>query len=228
MRLDRLAADAAGISRGEARKIIKDGRVSVGGKTVTDISAHFDAGEALSIDGKRVLRAEFIYIMMNKPAGVLCASKDSRQKTVLDLLPGKYRRARLFPVGRLDKDTEGLLLLTNDGARAHRLLSPRRKVPKTYFARLDGDLSECGAQKLENGVDIGGYITLPATLEKISGGEWHITIVEGKFHQVKRMFQSQGREVVFLKRIAFGSLTLDRGLKSGEFRHLLSGEVQNL
>ena len=195
-------------------------------------------------------RAEFVYYLLNKPAGYVSATEDNRENTVLELIP-KDRRRSLFPVGRLDKDTEGLLLITDDGMLAHELLAPGKHVDKTYFVRVEGKLTVEKIEKLENGVDIGEKkLTMPAKVE-IVGGSWegagepepgrvrrenlpevytelHLTIHEGKFHQVKRMMAAVGTPVVYLKRTAMGSLTLPDDLKKGESRPLTEEEVKSL
>lgn len=225
VRFDKLVADSAGLTRREARLKIKKGLCSLGGEVLTDPSLQVDERTSLSVDGKEVLYRRFIYIMMNKPCGVISATEDSSQKTVLDLLPEKFSRYSLFPVGRLDIDTEGFLLLTNDGQTAHALLSPSKKVPKEYYARLALPLSDTDKQTVESGVDIGGYITKPCEITPLSENECVIKIIEGKFHQVKRMFEAVSNRVVYLKRISFASLPLDGSLSPGEYRFLTETEV---
>ena len=181
-------------------------------------------------DGQMVSYANYEYYMLNKPQGVVSATEDKREKTVLDLILSKKRKD-LFPVGRLDKDTEGLLLITNDGELAHQLLSPKKHVDKTYVTRLLKSLLLEDAKKLEIGVDIGEQeLTLPAKVNLLNaeGTEVQITIQEGKFHQVKRMFQAVGNQVVFLKRISMGSLMLDKELRPGEYRLLTQEEIMRL
>ena len=232
MRLDKYTAHLAD-SRKEIRKIISDGLITVNGKTVKNAGLAVTDSDIIEYRGERVLYREFIYIMMNKPAGVISATFDPRQKTVVDLLPKEMKRFEPFPVGRLDIDTEGLLLLTNDGQMAHRLLSPKRKVPKKYIAHTDGVMTEDETQSFESGVLLDdGYKTLPAKLKPIGvDGEesvYEVTISEGKFHQIKRMFAEFGKKVVYLKRVEFASLTLDKSLKNGEFRELSDEEFDKL
>ncbi|HRU41974.1 MAG TPA: 16S rRNA pseudouridine(516) synthase, partial [Candidatus Diapherotrites archaeon] len=173
-----------------------------------------------------------IYIMMNKPQGVISATEDSRERTVIDLLSDEFKAFKPFPVGRLDKDTEGLLLLTNDGQLAHRLLSPKKHVPKTYIAKVAGRVSEEDAEAFSNGVTLeDGYRTMASRLEILVRGSIslvEVTIYEGKFHQVKRMFQAVGKEVIFLKRISMGELKLDETLEPGEYRELNEEELRIL
>ncbi len=225
MRFDKLISDVLGISRKESRLLIKKGVCAADGQTVSDPSAQISENSKITVGGKEYLYKKYIYLMMNKPAGVISASDDKRQKTVIDLLPENYRRYDLFPSGRLDIDTEGFLLITNDGQTAHNLLSPSKKIGKTYFARLSVPLSESDAEKLCQGVDIGGYVTRPASLERISPTEWHITISEGKFHQVKKMFETVNNRVIYLKRVTFASLPLDPSLSPGSFRPLTDEEI---
>lgn len=225
MRLDKFVSDAIGITRRDSKNLIKKGLVSVNGAIIKDVGANVNETAELIIDGRKAEYKKFIYLMMNKPQGYISATDDKRQKTVLDLLPDSFSRYDLFPAGRLDIDTEGFLLLTNDGQTAHNLLSPSKKVGKEYFARLEKSLSEKDASAIEQGVDIGGYITKPSKIEKQSDTECVITIVEGKFHQVKKMFEAVGNKVVYLKRISFASLPLDPNLALGEYRFLTDEEI---
>ena len=228
MRLDKYVADALGLTRSEARTLIKKGAVSADGSVITDPGAKAETFTGIMSGGEWLSREEFIYIMMNKPAGVVSATEDGRDKTVLDLLPDNLRRRELFPAGRLDKDSEGFLLLTNDGALAHKLLSPKKKVGKKYFVRLAFPADREKIDILENGVDIGGYITLPCKVEILDESAAYITIVEGKFHQVKRMFEAVGNRVEYLKRVSFAGLELDKELAPGEFRELCTKELEKI
>ena len=178
MRFDKLIADSASLTRNEARKIIKSGAAAADGVTVRDIAKNIDPNAALTVNGQAVFYRRFVYIMLNKPQGVISATEDKRKKTVLDLIGDGYKRFDLSPVGRLDIDTEGFLLLTNDGALAHELLSPSKKVGKTYFVRLEKPLSETAAAALENGVDIGECVTKPARVRRICENEIELTITE--------------------------------------------------
>lgn len=228
MRLDKFVADAMGVTRSEARNLIKKREVSVNGRTAASPAEQVEGSEEILCGGERLSREEFIYIMMNKPAGYLSSTEDKHGKTVLELLPESFRRFKLFPAGRLDKDTEGFLLLTNDGALAHNVLSPKKKVGKTYFARLALPLDENKIDILEKGVDIGGYVTKPCIVEMLTDKEVNITITEGKFHQVKKMFAAVGNEVLYLKRITFAGLELDESLELGQYRQLCTKELEKI
>ncbi|ARW07931.1 pseudouridine synthase [Bacillus atrophaeus] len=234
MRLDKLLANSGIGSRKEVKKIVKAGAVSIDGKQAKDVKTHVDPLEhEVTVYGEPIEYREFIYLMMNKPQGVLSATEDSRQKTVIDLLAPDDMRFEPFPAGRLDKDTVGLLLLTNDGQLAHRLLSPKKHVPKTYEVHLRSGLSEEDIANLESGVFIeGGYKTKPAKVETIANSEEHteirLTITEGKYHQVKQMAKAVENEVIFLKRLSMGSLLLDPSLEPGEYRELTEEELNGL
>ena len=225
MRLDKLVSDAIGVTRKDSKNLIKKGLVSVNGEIIKDAGANVSEDCSLLIEGKKAEYKRFIYLMMNKPQGYISSTDDKRQKTVLDLLDESFSRYDLFPAGRLDIDTEGFLLLTNDGQTAHNLLSPAKKVGKEYFARLEHILTKEDITAIEGGVDIGGYVTKPAKIVQKSDNECVITIVEGKFHQVKKMFECVGNKVVYLKRISFASLPLDPSLGLGEYRFLTKEEV---
>jgi 16S rRNA pseudouridine516 synthase len=182
--------------------------------------------EPVTVDGQRLGETGPVYLMLHKPAGVVSATEDSREQTVLSLLPEPYQRLGLFPVGRLDKDTEGLLLLTDDGALAHRLLAPRNHVDKVYYLEVDGVLDQEDVQAAERGVTLAdGYTCMPAKLEPLPGGRaGRITIHEGKYHQVKRMMAALGKPVTYLKRVRFGPLDLDPELGKSCWRPLTEGE----
>lgn len=228
MRLDKFISDGAALTRSEARKSIKSGRVRVGQKTEKDIALHIDEGAEVYLDEKKITYRKHVYIMLNKPAGVVSATEDNFQKTVMDLLDASYSRYQLFPVGRLDIDTEGFLLLTNDGDIAHNLVSPNKKVGKTYFLRLEKSISDEDIKKLEKGVDIGDIVTKEAKAERISENEINLTITEGKFHQIKRMAKAVGNSVTYLKRLTYGSLSLDENLAPGQYRELSEKELEHL
>ena len=228
MRFDKLVADSASLTRSEARKIIKSGAAAADGVIIRDIAKNIDPSASLTVDGQAVSYRQFVYIMLNKPQGVISATEDKRKKTVLDLIGDGYKRFDLSPVGRLDIDTEGFLLLTNDGALAHELLSPSKKVGKTYFVRLEKPLSETAAAALENGVDIGECVIKPARVRRICENEIELTITEGKFHQIKRMAERVGNRVAYLKRLAYGKLFLDESLPCGGFRELTENELELL
>jgi 16S rRNA pseudouridine516 synthase len=237
-RVDKILAHMGYGSRSEIKRLVKQGAVEVGGKPVKDSGQQVDPDlETIMVDGERVEFREFVYLMLNKPPGVISATEDSRDRTVVDLLADEYIPFEPFPVGRLDKDTEGLLLLTNDGKLAHNLLSPRKHVPKTYFAEVEGKVDGTDAAAFEKGVELDdGYVTMPAKLVILKEGDpaegrvskIELTIMEGKFHQVKRMFQAVGKKVVYLKRIAMGPLLLDEHLSVGQYRELTEDELELL
>ena len=232
MRIDKYLAEMGQGTRSEIKKLIRSGRVMVDGETVKKPELKIEEStQTVSFDGKKIGYAKKEYYMLHKPAGVISATKDDRDKTVLDLITD-IKRKDLFPVGRLDKDTEGLLLITNDGDLAHRLLSPKKHVDKLYYAKVAGKVTEEDGEKFRQGVDIGEEkLTLPAELKILKSGEVseiHLTIREGKFHQVKRMFQAVGKEVVYLKRLQMGTLSLDESLAPGEYRKLTENEVREL
>lgn len=232
VRLDKFLADAGAGTRSQVKGFLKKGLVTVNGeparKPEQKISPEIDL---IVFQGTVLSYTEFYYYMLNKPSGYVSATDDNTAPTVLSLLKGAPGKD-LFPVGRLDKDTEGLLLITNDGALAHRLLSPRHHVDKTYFVRADGAVTEDDCSRLEAGVDIGeDRLTLPARAALLSSGpvsEVELTIHEGKFHQVKRMFQAVGKPVLYLRRLSMGSLTLDETLPPGQYRPLREEEIAAL
>lgn len=230
-RLDKLLASTGRWSRREAKELIREGRVAVDGCPARSGEEKVDrASGTVTVDGAALTLQTHTYIMLHKPAGVLSATEDPRQKTVLDLLPEELRRREIFPVGRLDKDTEGLLLLTDDGDLAHRLLSPKRHVDKVYYARLDRPLGEADRAAFAQGMVLpDGTRCRPAGLELIGdGSEVLVTLHEGKFHQIKRMCASRGSAVCRLKRISMGALTLDETLEPGAYRLLTGEEVAKI
>ncbi len=218
-RLDRVVAKVLGCTRSEAKDIIKQKRVQIGDKVVADCAFKFDANKDKPIiDGKVCLYEKFVYYIMNKPKGVLSASRDKRAKTVLDLLELSDRRTDLFCVGRLDKDTTGLLILTNDGDTAHKLMSPKTNVDKTYLVTLDGDVTQEMTISFKKGITLSdGTKCKPSHLENLGNRQAHLTISEGKYHQVKRMLGTVGLGVVELKRISIGKLCLPNELVEGEY-----------
>ena len=232
MRLDRFLSEMGVETRSRIREMCRKGRIKVNGtvqkKSDLQVSPEDDIVE---VDGERILFAAKEYYMLNKPAGVVTATVDTREKTVLDLLTVRKRKD-LFPVGRLDKDTEGLLLITNDGELSARLLSPKHHVPKKYYAEVRGELQPDAAEQFLKGLDIGDEKeTLPAELVILTSEEpkeVEITLTEGRYHQVKRMIEAVGGEVVYLKRLSMGSLTLDPSLSPGEYRKLTEEEVEML
>jgi 16S rRNA pseudouridine516 synthase len=233
MRIDKMLANIGFGSRKEVKGLLKKGAVKVNGEMVKDAKEHIDPNkDKVTINDQEVVYKEFIYLMMNKPAGVISATEDNRDETVIDLLELEDQVYEPFPVGRLDKDTEGLLLITNDGQLAHRLLSPKKHVPKMYFAVIEGEVSEEDVQAFRKGVTLDdGYETKPGELTILKSGlmsDIELTITEGKFHQVKRMFQAVGKRVVYLKRMTMGPLKLDETLELGEYRELTDEEIEEL
>ena len=219
-------------TRNEVKKAISKGLVRVNNVIVKKPETKLDTdSDHVLFDGVLVGYAQHEYYMLNKPAGVISATEDKREKTVIDLIIERKRKD-LFPVGRLDRDTEGLLLISNDGELAHRLLSPSKHVDKVYYAKIDGEVTIEDVEAFQQGVDIGEEkLTRPAKLRVLKSGtqsEIELTICEGKFHQVKRMFQAVGKEVVYLKRLQMGTLILDESLKPGEYRELTEQEIADL
>ena len=230
MRLDKYLTNQGIGSRSQVKALIKSKKVFVNNVLENKPERHIDENnDIVSLDGVNLEYNKFYYYMLNKPPGVLTAVKDNNYKTVMDIMDVTPKEG-LFPVGRLDKDTEGLLLITNDGELSHNLLSPKKHVNKTYYVELNGELIDSDIDLFAKGLDIGEKnITKPAKLEILSGrNRAYITITEGKYHQVKRMFQAIGLTVTFLKRISMGSLILDKNLKSGGYRKLTEEEISNL
>ncbi len=231
LRLDKYLADMGIGTRSEVKKMIQKGQITVNNQSVKKPETKIDTKlDHVCYQGNEVAYAEFEYYMLHKPAGVISATEDKKDRTVLDLID--HKRKDLFPVGRLDKDTEGLLLITNDGQLAHRLLSPTKHVDKIYFARIDGEVTMDDVHTFSKGIDIGDEKpTLPAELTILKAGnesEIKLKITEGRFHQVKRMFHAVGKEVVYLKRLQMGPLVLDEELPIGAFRALTKEEIDQL
>lgn len=232
IRLDKYLADMGIGTRTEVKKLIRQGKVKIGDVVVKVPEQKIDtATQKVFCEGREVGYEEYEYYMLNKPAGYVSATTDAKDKTVLDLITDKKRKD-LFPVGRLDKDTEGLLLITNDGDLAHRLLAPKKHVDKLYYAKVEGFVTEEDVRAFAEGVNIGeGEVTRSAVLEILKSdevSEIHLTIQEGKFHQVKRMFEAVDKKVIYLKRISMGTLRLDENLKLGEYRMLTEEELEHL
>ncbi|MBE5943840.1 MAG: rRNA pseudouridine synthase [Lachnospiraceae bacterium] len=237
IRLDKFLADAGAGTRSQVKELIKKGRVKVNNVIVkkSDIKIQTDE-DFVSLDDKKVSHCEFQYFMLNKPGGVVSATKDEKEKTVIDLIDVSKRRD-LFPVGRLDKDTEGLLIITNDGVMANKLLAPGKHVNKTYFAKIEGCVTDETVEMFSSGIDIGDdKLTKPAILQIISvfskeeqyESEVKVTITEGRYHQIKRMFEKVGMKVTYLKRISMGPIFLDEALTCGEYRELTQEEIELL
>lgn len=229
MRLDKFLCDCNLGTRSQIKKDIKFGLVTVGGERVLKPERHIDENkDYICYKGQPCVYEKFVYYMLNKPAGVVSATEDKQEQTAIDLL-GQEKRDDLFPVGRLDKDAEGLLLITNDGALAHELTSPAKHVEKEYECHLAHPFDDMQKTQLEQGVNIGEKaLTRPAVVRILDEKKIALTITEGKYHQVKRMMHAVGNEVVYLRRLRVGTLTLDEGLPKGSFRRLTEEEMENL
>ncbi|MBF4805758.1 MAG: rRNA pseudouridine synthase [Pseudoleptotrichia goodfellowii] len=232
MRLDRFLANSGVGTRKEVKEILKKRKIKVNDSIITDGSIHIDENkDAVKYEEKEISYKPFIYIMMNKPDGVISSTEDDEHRTVIDLLENKYRTYSVFPIGRLDIDTEGLLILTNDGILTHKLLAPNKHVDKKYYVELKNPVLKSDIEKLENGIELeNGFVTKNAKVEVIENSEdkVYITITEGKYHQVKRMFKAVNNKVLYLKRVQMGNLKLDDKLKVGEYRELTEKEINIL
>ena len=233
MRLDKYLCETGFGTRSQVKDLLKKGQVMVNGEVVKKPELKInETTDQILCQGEKASYQKNIYLMLHKPAGVVSATEDNREKTVLDLVRPEDRKNGLFPVGRLDKDTEGLLLLTDDGELAHRLLSPKKHVDKTYYAKIDGQVTEEHVKQFREGLDIGDEKkTLPAVLTILlsgPGSEIEVTIHEGRFHQIKRMFEAVGCKVTYLKRLSMGSLVLDETLPPEEYRPLTEAELEGL
>lgn len=228
-RLDKVIANMGQASRREVKEMIRQGRILVDGVPAVSPEQKIDPAAArISIDGIDLQYELFTYIMLHKPAGLLSATEDIREKTVLDLLPPELRKRDLAPVGRLDKDTEGLLLLTNDGELNHRLTSPKYRIDKVYYAKVDGILEPSDVVCFAEGIALSDFTCLPAKLDILTANTCLVTVQEGKFHQVKRMLAACGKPVIYLKRISLGGLELEKTLSVGAYRVLTPQEVVSL
>lgn len=233
-RLDKVLANSGYGSRKDVKKIIKGGKVEIDGKVVKDSNYQLDPiKSAIKVSGEEIIYKKYIYLMMNKPDGVISATFDDYDKTVIDILEDNHKVFEPFPVGRLDKDTVGLLLLTNDGELNHRLISPKWHVDKIYYAKINSNIDKDDVEEFKDGIILDdGYKCMPAKLEILEAGENEskvkVTIQEGKYHQVKRMFESLGKKVIYLKRLSFGGLDLDKNLGEGEYRELTASELERL
>ncbi|MDD4570545.1 MAG: pseudouridine synthase [Tepidanaerobacteraceae bacterium] len=231
-RIDKILAMSGFGSRKDVKKLIKSGQISVNGQIVNNARAQVNptVDEIIAV-GKVLEYHKNVYIMMNKPQGVISSTRDSVESTVIDLLEGEYSHRKPFPVGRLDKDAEGLIFLTDDGKMAHRLLSPKNRVDKTYYVEVQGKLEKSDVQAFAAGIILEDFTTLPAKLEIMEAGNTsraYVTICEGKFHQIKRMMNARGKEVTFLKRLSLGPLKLDEKLAPGQWRELTKEEINLL
>jgi len=228
MRIDKLISETGFASRSEAAKAAKKGNVTVNGEAVRDLSRHIDPEkDVVTFFGEVVSYRKNVYIMMNKPEGYVSSTDDPSAPIVLELLDERLQKLGLFPCGRLDKYTVGLLILTNDGPAAHRMLSPKKHVEKTYRFRLQHAITPEEVATLEAGVDI-GFITKPCSITMLDGTEGDITLVEGKYHQIKRMAEAVGNKIVYLERTSFAGIALDPSLARGEWRYLDDNEMEKL
>lgn len=230
MRLDKFLTMQGRYTRAQAKALVRQGRVIVDGVTAADGGMAIDPTQcAVLLDGEQIAYCDQLHLMLNKPAGVLTAANDPRHRTVMDLLPPYCAALSCMPIGRLDLDTQGLLLLTTDGTLAHRLLAPKRGVEKIYEAQLDGRLGPQDVEAFAAGVALHDFTARPARLEILPPGDRaRVTVCEGKYHQVKRMFQARGRTVLALKRLSFGGVTLDASLAPGQWRELTEQELRTL
>lgn len=232
MRLDKVLSMSGFGSRKDVKKLIRQGAVFINDKIAKDpgiqVSAEIDE---IRVFGERTVFRQFIYILLNKPSGVISSTVESRDLTVIDLLEGVFSHRDLFPVGRLDRDTEGLILLTDDGQLAHKLLSPKNRIGKTYYVEVDGVLDGSDVEAFAKGIVLDDFTTLPASLSILESGaksSAHLTLYEGKFHQVKRMMEARGKQVTYLKRLSIGPLVMDESLAPGEWRELTEAEINAL
>ena len=226
MRIDKLLSQMGKATRKESALLARTGKICVNGTPIKKADVHINPDtDIITVCGERVIYKEFTYIMLNKPEGYVSATEDGRELTVLELLPEEERRKNLFPCGRLDKNTLGLMILTNDGDSAHKSLSPKHHFAKTYYFKAKSPISEEQRLALESGVDIGGYFTMPCTVAlDESRTEGKITLTEGKYHQIKRMLEAIDNKITYLERISFGGIILDTSLERGEWRYLTDKE----
>ena len=226
MRIDKLLSQMGKATRKESASLARAGKISVNGVPVKKADVHIDPDkDVVILCGEKIVYKEFTYIMLNKPDGYVSATEDGRERTVLELLPEEERRKNLFPCGRLDKNTLGLMILTNDGDSAHKCLSPKHHFAKTYAFEAKLPISEEQRVLLEDGVDIGGYFTMPCKVElDASQRSGKITLTEGKYHQIKRMLEAIDNKITYLERISFGGIVLDSTLARGEWRYLTDEE----
>lgn len=229
MRLDKYIVESGLASRSEITKVAKSGGVTVNGKAVSRVSGHIDPTiDKVTYLGREVIWREFTYVMLNKPDGYVSATDDLLNPTVLTLLPTELQKIGLFPCGRLDKNTLGLMILTNNGPLSHKLLSPKNHVSKKYRFTTKFPISSKDIEMLESGVDIGGYVTAPCLVEMIDEKEGYITLTEGKYHQIKLMAEAVHNQITFLERVSFGPIELDRSLERGQWRYLSPDEESAL
>ncbi len=229
LRLDKFIVDAGMASRTEVARAAKNGEVTVNGEVVRRAGSHIDPlTDVIKYCGREVVYREFTYVMLNKPDGYVSSTDDDKSPTVLTLLPDELQRIGLFPCGRLDKNTLGLMILTNNGPLSHKLLAPKSHVDKKYRFTVKFPISESDKEKLEGGVDIGGYVTAPCRVEMIDDTNGYITLTEGKYHQIKLMAKAVNNQITYLERVTFGPIKLDTALSRGEWRYLTEDEQMTL
>ena len=228
MRIDKLLSEMGKATRSESARLARQGKILVNGTPVKRSDVHVDPEkDEIVFCGSKIAYKRFTYIMLNKPEGYVSATDDAKEKTVLDLLNDEERRKDLFPCGRLDKNTLGLVILTNDGDSAHKLLSPKHHAKKVYKFKSKLPLAQDDIKRLEDGIDIGDYVTKPCEISMISDTEGEITLTEGKYHQIKRMLEAVDNKIIYLERISFAGVELDRSLERGQWRYL-TDEEENL
>ena len=227
-RLDKILSNSGLGTRKEVKKFIKYGAIKVDGKITTSADMKIDPENCeITVNGEKVIYKEFVYLMLNKPDGYVSATEDNVYPTVTELVPEEFIHYNLFPVGRLDVDTEGLLILTNDGKFAHNVTSPKKLIAKKYFVIPEHPTTEDDKKAFASGMNLGDFTAMPAKLENCKDG-CYVTIFEGKFHQVKRMFEKINNKVTYLKRVQIGSLILDDKLNTGEMKELTKGEIEQI
>ena len=225
MRIDKFLSNMGKATRSESLRLAKQGKITVNGKVVKKTDIHIDPEkDVISLNGVTVKYKQYAYIMLNKPDGYVSATDDEKEKTVLDLLDDEERRLGLFPCGRLDKNTLGLVILTNDGDSAHKCLSPKHHVDKVYKFECKFPLNENDIDTLQKGIDIGGYFTKPCKISLNNETKGEITLTEGKYHQIKRMFEAINNKIIYLERLSFGGIVLDENLERGQWRYLTEDE----
>ena len=229
MRLDKFLVEAGVATRSEATKLARAGLVLVNGKAERRCASHIDPTvDTVTVKGQNIVYREFTYVMLNKPEGYVSATEDEKFPTVLELLPEELQRIGLFPCGRLDRNTLGLMILTNNGPLSHKILAPKSHVSKVYYFKAEDNITDEDVERLQSGVDIGGYVTAPCEVELVNSKEGYITLHEGKYHQIKLMLKAVCNKIIYLERVKFGPVALDTTLQRGEWRYLTDEEQKAL
>ena len=229
VRLDKFLVEAGVATRSEATKLARAGLVLVNGKAERRCASHIDPTvDTVTVKGQEVIYREFTYVMLNKPEGYVSATEDEKLPTVLELLPEELQRIGLFPCGRLDRNTLGLMILTNNGPLSHKILAPKSHVSKVYYFKAEDNITDEDVERLQSGVDIGGYVTAPCEVELVNSKEGYITLHEGKYHQIKLMLKAVCNKIIYLERVKFGPVALDTTLQRGEWRYLTDEEQKAL